>query len=67
MSKPTRHTNEALMDVADVAAYTRLSPHTIRKHAQGGTIPVVRIGRRVLFRRGEINEWIEAKAAESAA
>jgi excisionase family DNA binding protein len=67
MTDAQRHTFDGLMDVADVAAYTRLSTHTIRKHAQRGTIPVVRLGRRILFRRDEIDAWIESERTKSAA
>lgn len=46
------------MEAADVAAYTRLSESTIRKRTAAGTIPVVRIGRRTLYRKADIDAWL---------
>jgi excisionase family DNA binding protein len=62
MNDAKRYTDDGLMDVGAVAAYTTLSVSTIRKRAQAGTIPFVRIGRRVLFRRADIDQWIDQQA-----
>lgn len=66
MDEGIRNTN-GLMDVGQVAGYTRLSPSTIRKRVAAGTIPVVRIGRRTLFKRDEIDAWIERERERRAA
>ena len=59
MNEPIRN-SDGLMDVGDVAEYTSLSESTIRKRVAAGTIPVVRIGRRTLFRRADIDQWVDA-------
>ena len=61
MPDTERH-SEGLMTVADVVKYTQLSESTIRNHVTAGTIPVARIGRRLRFRRAEIDAWIDAHA-----
>lgn len=66
MDEGIRNTN-GLMDVEQVAGYTRLSASTIRKRVAAGTIPVVRIGRRTLFKRDEIDAWIERERERRAA
>jgi excisionase family DNA binding protein len=61
MSESTRHKDEGLMEAADVAAYTRLSESFIRKRTADGTLPVVRIGRRTLYRRADVDAWIASQ------
>ena len=63
MSDTESHRGQGLMDVPAVVAYTSLSESTIRKRTAAGTIPVVRIGRRTLYRKAEIDAWIETERA----
>ena len=66
--KPTRAiamTNAAqsdgeLLTVADVAAMTRLSVGTLRywRHTGSGGPPSVKLGRRVLYRRTDVDAWL---------
>ena len=65
MSDTERHKNEGLMDVAALVEYTNLSESLLRKRTAAGTIPVVRIGRRTLYKRSEIDAWIEAERKPS--
>lgn len=67
MSDTARHTDDGLMDVRAVVAYTSLSESLIRKRTAAGTIPVVRIGRRTLYRRDEIDAWIESERGKASA
>ncbi|MGY4650500.1 helix-turn-helix transcriptional regulator [Mycobacterium sp. URHB0021] len=50
-----------LLTVADVAAMTRLSVGTLRywRHTGSGGPPSVKLGRRVLYRRAEVETWLK--------
>jgi excisionase family DNA binding protein len=66
--KPTRitamanaaHSDGELLTVADVAAMTRLSAGTLRywRHTGSGGPPSVKLGRRVLYRRTDVETWL---------
>jgi excisionase family DNA binding protein len=56
-----------LMTVLEVAIYTRLSESAVRKRVAAGTIPVVRIGRRTLFRPADIDAWISQQTQKGDA
>jgi DNA-binding transcriptional MerR regulator len=68
--KPTRttsitnaaHPDGELLTVADVAVMTRLSVGTLRywRHTGAGGPPSVKLGRRVLYRRSDIETWLRA-------
>ena len=49
---------EALLKTDDVAALLQVQPSTIRKWVHMQSIPVVRVGRAVRFRRDEIARWV---------
>jgi excisionase family DNA binding protein len=58
------HGDAELLTVADVAAMTRLAVGTLRywRHTGSGGPPSVKLGRRVLYRRSDVEEWLkEAK------
>jgi excisionase family DNA binding protein len=67
--KPTRttaitnaaHPDAELLTVADVAAMTRLSVGTLRnwRHTGSGGPPSVKLGRRVLYRRADVETWLK--------
>jgi predicted DNA-binding transcriptional regulator AlpA len=50
-----------LLTVADVAAMTRLSVGTLRywRHTGSGGPPSVKLGRRVLYRRVDVETWLK--------
>lgn len=52
--------NGELLTVADVAAMTRLSVGTLRywRHIGSGGPPSVKLGRRVLYRRTDVEAWL---------
>ena len=53
---------ERLLTLLEVADFTRLSPHTIRKFVREGRLRPVRICNRLLFSQDEIARFLaEAK------
>jgi excisionase family DNA binding protein len=58
----TNNTNQsfsaALLDCAQTAHYLSLSESYIRKAVCSNRIPFVRIGTRTLFRRADLDAWI---------
>ncbi|WP_006247205.1 helix-turn-helix domain-containing protein [Mycolicibacterium tusciae] len=59
-AKITEHRNGDLLTVADVAAMTRMSVGTLRywRHTGSGGPPSVKLGRRVLYRRADVENWL---------
>ncbi len=53
--------NEALMTKKDVMAYLRISHDTLHRLMKSGTFPYIKLERRVLFRRSEIEAFLESK------
>jgi excisionase family DNA binding protein len=51
------------MNVEEVAAYLRVSVSTVYHRSSSGSIPVNRIGSRLVFRKSEINTWLQDDAA----
>ena len=49
----------ALLDCAQAAHYLSLSESYIRKAVASNRIPYIRIGSRTLFRRSDLDCWIE--------
>ncbi|MFB0507440.1 MAG: helix-turn-helix domain-containing protein [Thermodesulfobacteriota bacterium] len=48
-----------LLTVRESADLLRISPHTLRAWIFGHKITFVRVGRRVLFRRGDLEKLVE--------
>lgn len=46
------------MDVKDLAAYLKISASTIYKFTSTRSIPYYKNGKRLFFKREEINDWI---------
>jgi len=42
-------------------AYLRISHGTIDKLMKTGNIPFVKLGRKILFKKAEIDAWLETK------
>jgi len=53
--------NEALMTKKDVMAYLRISHDTLHRLMKSGIFPYIKLDRRVLFRRSEIEAFLESK------
>ncbi len=49
-----------MFDYHQAAAYAGLSYWTIREVALRGNFPIVRVGRRVLIDRKDLDAWLEA-------
>jgi excisionase family DNA binding protein len=57
---------ENLMTVKEVAALLRVSPQTLYKMLEQGSIPAVKIGSQWRFDRDQIREWIKTRAGGAA-
>jgi len=53
-----------LMTVSEVARSIRRTPGTVYRWAREGFIPHVRLGRSVLFRRRDIDRWVDRGATQ---
>ncbi len=51
---------EPLLSIADAARYLNVSTTTVRNLAVGGKVRSTRVGDRIRFRRGWLDEWIDA-------
>ena len=55
------HDNSALLSTRDAAAYLALSPRTLEKWRSRGVGPAYsRIGRRVVYRRDDLDAFVAA-------
>ena len=54
---PLANTNDP-MDVKDLASYLKISASTIYKFTSTRSIPYYKNGKRLFFKREEINDWI---------
>ena len=55
----TTEVQPALYGVEQAAAFLSLSPHTIRKMADRGDLPKVKIGSRTLFHPADLRAFVE--------
>jgi excisionase family DNA binding protein len=55
-----------LLSVKAAADYLGVSSWTIRERMGGGQLPAVRIGRRVLLDRTDLDRWIEMNKTREA-
>ena len=51
------------MNIEEVAAYLRVSNSTVYHRSASGSIPVHRIGSRLVFRRAEVEAWFRLRQA----
>ena len=56
-------TVDQLLTVAEIAATLRMNQQTIRNWIEAGTLPAIRIGRRVRIRRADFNALVSAHPA----
>lgn len=63
-NRPTRSApskeEDPYMNIAEVAAYTRLAKQTIYQKTSTRTIPHRKIGSRLIFRKSEVDQWLQA-------
>jgi len=53
---------EALLNVKQVAEYLQLKESTIYSWAQDGKVPAIKIGRTWRFRRSDLDGWLQRHA-----
>jgi len=56
-------TADLLLTVAEIAATLRINQETIPNWIDAGTLPAIRIGRRVRIRRADFNAFVSAHPA----
>lgn len=61
------HPRDEFLTVAEVAALLKLNQQTIRNWIDAGTLPAVRIGRRVRILRRDLDELLERSQGPRAA
>ncbi|MFA6321000.1 MAG: helix-turn-helix domain-containing protein [Candidatus Omnitrophota bacterium] len=49
---------DILFTVQEVAAYLRMQPVTIYKHAKAGKLPCFKVGAKWRFKKSTIDRWI---------
>ena len=52
--------NESFLTVAEVAEVLRLNQQTVRNWIDAGSLPAVRVGRRVRIKRSDLNRIVES-------
>jgi excisionase family DNA binding protein len=59
--------SDDLMTVEELAAYLRKPVPTIYQwNSRGAGPPPIRVGRNVLYRRADVEKWLDAHTAERA-
>jgi len=56
--KCTRQTNPSIMTVNQIASYLGFAKVTIYKKVRENSMPFFRVGKKVLFRKDEIDLWL---------
>jgi excisionase family DNA binding protein len=57
---PCRSVEREFLTVQEIARNLKLHPHTVRNWIAAGTLPAMRVGRRVRVRRDEFDCFLEA-------
>lgn len=50
----------AILTVAEIATYLKISPTTVWRHCVRGTLPAFRVGRQWRVKRHDLDVWINA-------
>jgi excisionase family DNA binding protein len=58
---------DSFLTVADVAAMLKLNPQTVRNWIDQGSLPAIKVGRRVRIRRSDFDRMIANGASASEA
>jgi excisionase family DNA binding protein len=66
MSIPDGNLEETFLTVADVAELLKLNPQTVRNWIDQGSLPALRIGRRVRIRRSDLERVLEQGSTAAA-
>jgi excisionase family DNA binding protein len=57
---------ESFLTVAEVAEMLKLNPQTVRNWIDQGSLPALRVGRRVRIRRSDLNRLLEPRYTGAA-
>ncbi|MDO8608219.1 MAG: helix-turn-helix domain-containing protein [Phaeospirillum sp.] len=55
-----------LLSLNATCAYTGLSISTIKRRIEGGEIPALKVGRKVVIRRTDVDAWLSALPARES-
>jgi predicted DNA-binding transcriptional regulator AlpA len=65
-SSPAGNDHRLYLTQLEVAALLRLSPRTLERHRVSGTGPAyTKLGRRVVYRRDEVDDWAARNTVSS--
>ena len=59
--------DQGLIDADGAAAYLHVSPRTVRKWAQVGYVPSVKLGRSLRFDQAALRAWVAGNARHADA
>lgn len=59
--------DDRYLDVEEAASYLKLSKPSIYRRVSDNTIPHIKLGRRVLFERDTLDEWVASHRAPATA
>lgn len=65
MTKEQPTTEAAVLTVAEIATYLKISPTTVWRHCVRGTLPAFRVGRQWRVERRDLDVWITALKAQA--
>jgi len=61
LERPISKSDQTLYCITEVANQLRLSKFTIRLFIARGQLPIIRLGRRVLIHKDDLNKFIEER------
>lgn len=67
MTNEDSQVDTAMLTVAEVAAYLKISPTTVWRHCVQGKLPAFRVGRQWRVERHDLDVWISALKAKAVA
>jgi len=61
------HTDEAWVDIEEVAAHLRVAKQSVYRWVEAKGFPAHRVGRLLRFRLSEVDEWVRTSGADDKA
>lgn len=65
MTKEQPRAEAAVLTVAEIATYLKISPTTVWRHCVRGTLPAFRVGRQWRVERRDLDVWISTLKAQT--
>jgi excisionase family DNA binding protein len=56
-----------VMNIRQASQYLGVSPDTLYKYVQQGSLPAFKLGNRWRFKKSKLDEWMEAQSATGEA